>query len=288
MTDWVSIANEATVTAGTGATFFVDDVEVAVFYADGEWHAIEGRCPHKGASLGKGQIEDGCVTCPWHDWKFDIRTGTGQTHPESRVAPIAIRVNDGTIEIDRSSLPQMQSSGAKDGDGIHRYLIRYGTPGWVSLFGTVDRVECSHKDQVVLQTHRGLELGEVLSDPADASTPAEASPSGEILRIATPEESSTSHQRSSQKAPLLIDEACDALTNAGIDLAIVDGEVLFDGKSAVLYFLGESNPDAGPLVTDVAKRHDLERIELQSMIDPPEPEGCGKPGCGGGGGGCHS
>jgi hypothetical protein len=56
----------------------------------------------------------------------------------------------------------------------------------------------------------------------------------------------------------------------------------------VLYFVGESHPDAGPLVTEIARGHGLERIELQPMIDPPPSTGggCGKPGCGGGG--CHS
>jgi nitrite reductase/ring-hydroxylating ferredoxin subunit len=32
-------------------------------------------CPHLGGPLAAAPIEDGCVTCPWHGYRFDIRTG---------------------------------------------------------------------------------------------------------------------------------------------------------------------------------------------------------------------
>ena len=289
MTDWVSVADESAIPEGTGATYFVDDVEVAVFRSDGRWHAIEGRCPHKGASLGKGPVEGCVVTCPWHDWKFDLTTGEGLTHSGSNVATVSVRVADGTVQIDRASLPAKPDLKTSVDDGVHRYLVRYGALGWVGLFGTVDRVECRHKDHVVVQTHRGVELGEILSDPDDHSVHSDGGqPAGEVQRVASPDELQEHQTRSSELTPQLIEESAACLAAAGVDLAIVDGEVLFDGESAVLYFLGDSNPDAGPLVTEVARHHGLERIELQPMIDPPVPEGggCGKPGCGGGG--CHS
>ncbi len=170
MPDWVPIVEEAAIAAGSGAKFFVDDIEVAVFRSDGTLYAIEGRCPHKGASLGNGTLENGQVTCPWHDWKFDLKTGAGLTSPSSAVASLAVRVNDGSIEIDRETLPQKTSLAANVDDGIHRYLVRYGSLGWVAVFGNVDKVECQHRDRVILQTHRGQELGEILSTPEELAT----------------------------------------------------------------------------------------------------------------------
>jgi phenylpropionate dioxygenase-like ring-hydroxylating dioxygenase large terminal subunit len=42
--------------------------------ASGKAHALMDRCPHRNAPLSAGRVEDGCVVCPYHGWKFD---GTG-------------------------------------------------------------------------------------------------------------------------------------------------------------------------------------------------------------------
>jgi nitrite reductase/ring-hydroxylating ferredoxin subunit len=41
----------------------------------GRVHAVVDRCPHLGMSLAKGKVEDGTVSCPWHNSKFDLCTG---------------------------------------------------------------------------------------------------------------------------------------------------------------------------------------------------------------------
>ena len=32
-------------------------------------------CPHLGGPLDDAPVEDGCVRCPWHGYRFDLRTG---------------------------------------------------------------------------------------------------------------------------------------------------------------------------------------------------------------------
>lgn len=286
MSDWVSIADISQIPADAGFTAFVDDVEVAVFRTADGWRAIEGRCPHKGASLGNGTVTDGCVACPWHDWQFRLDNGQAVDRPGVAVASLAVREVEGRLEINRDSLPQKDASRGTEGDdGIQRFLIRYGALGWVGRFGTVDGVDCGFRDQVVVQTERGLELGEVLADPADGAGAVSGKPTGEVLRVAASDELREFGQRRRELVPNLISASAAALTEAALPLDIVDGELLFDGESAVLYFLGGSHPDAGPLVTEVARRHGLDRIELCPLLDPP-PTGCGSCGCEEGGGGC--
>jgi nitrite reductase/ring-hydroxylating ferredoxin subunit len=41
----------------------------------GKVYAVADRCPHLGMSLARGKIEDGVVTCPWHNSRFDLCTG---------------------------------------------------------------------------------------------------------------------------------------------------------------------------------------------------------------------
>jgi len=279
-----------------GTTFFVDDVEVAVFRIDDQWHAIEGRCPHRGASLGNGQITGNCVICPWHGWEFDITTGAAVGRTSAGVATLPVRERDGMLEVDLTPVQvRIPGSGPRraTNDGIQRCLVRYGTLGWVGLFGTVDGVDCRHRDRVVVRTHRGLELGEVLCDSSDRTLQVgDSQPTGELLRLAGNEELSAHSDRTAHLVTPVIHAAQKRLTENGINLTIVDAELLFDDESAVLYFLGESRPDAGPLVTDVAREHGLERIELTSLIEPPRggcgSGGCGDGGCGTGGGGCGS
>jgi len=50
--------------------------ELAVYRgADGAARAIDAHCPHIGAHLGYGKVEDNAVVCPFHAWKFDGATG---------------------------------------------------------------------------------------------------------------------------------------------------------------------------------------------------------------------
>lgn len=57
---------------------------VALFNIDGQFFALDGICPHQGGPLGKGTLCGCVVTCPWHGFQFDVRTGEHQTTPNLR------------------------------------------------------------------------------------------------------------------------------------------------------------------------------------------------------------
>ena len=71
--------------------------------ASGAIHAIAATCTHRGAALGEGTFADGCVTCPWHAARFDLRTGKVLEGPA--VFPLSrfeTRVVAGKIEARRA------------------------------------------------------------------------------------------------------------------------------------------------------------------------------------------
>ena len=39
------------------------------------YYAIEDHCPHLGLSFARGKVEDGVITCPWHNSRFDVCSG---------------------------------------------------------------------------------------------------------------------------------------------------------------------------------------------------------------------
>ena len=42
---------------------------------EGQFGALDNRCPHQGGPLGEGSIENGMLRCPWHGWDFHPLTG---------------------------------------------------------------------------------------------------------------------------------------------------------------------------------------------------------------------
>jgi len=90
--EWHRVADVDEVSPGRVKTVTANTHSMALTNIDGEYTAMDNRCPHQGGPLGEGSIEIGnegeCwLRCPWHGWDFDPKTGrppgghedTGQT-----------------------------------------------------------------------------------------------------------------------------------------------------------------------------------------------------------------
>ena len=84
------------------------DTRVAVFHHGGRVFALNETCPHRGGPLHSGEVEDGVVRCPWHDWRFDLATGASPLNPRSRVAAYPAGIADGRVWV---SLPDEPGDG---------------------------------------------------------------------------------------------------------------------------------------------------------------------------------
>lgn len=65
---------------------------VAVFRRGQQWYAIDDLCPHMGASLAEGYLEDTTVTCPWHAWRFCIADGKWEDNPRVKVDCFEVKI----------------------------------------------------------------------------------------------------------------------------------------------------------------------------------------------------
>ena len=78
-------------------------LDVALFRnADNEVFALLDRCPHKGGPLSEGIVHGTSVTCPLHNWVFDMNTGAAQGADQGTVRTYPIRVQQGRVLIDAS------------------------------------------------------------------------------------------------------------------------------------------------------------------------------------------
>ena len=74
---------------------------VAVFRTlNDEVFALEDRCPHKNGPLSEGIVHGSKVTCPLHNWVFDMNTGEAQGNDEGSVPTYPAKVENGRILLD--------------------------------------------------------------------------------------------------------------------------------------------------------------------------------------------
>ena len=100
MTEFVTVAKVGAIPEGRGATFQVGDRLVAVFLHNGQYSAIDDLCPHMGASLGAGTLdEEGAVTCPWHAWRFSTTDGTWCDNPRLKIDAFPVRIEGDEIQV---------------------------------------------------------------------------------------------------------------------------------------------------------------------------------------------
>jgi nitrite reductase/ring-hydroxylating ferredoxin subunit len=82
--------------------------QIALFAAGDAVFACNNRCPHEGYPLREGTLDDACVlTCNWHGWKFDLRTGDNLLQGD-RLRTYPTRIVDGAVWVDVSDPPPEQ------------------------------------------------------------------------------------------------------------------------------------------------------------------------------------
>ena len=78
---------------------------VAVFRtATDEVYAIDDRCPHKGGPLSEGIVHGTSVTCPLHNWVFDLSTGQALGADLGAVSTYPVHVAGGRLMLDATRL----------------------------------------------------------------------------------------------------------------------------------------------------------------------------------------
>jgi nitrite reductase/ring-hydroxylating ferredoxin subunit len=97
---FVKVAEVGEVPPGTGKLVIGPlDKPIALFNVDGEFYAINQICPHRGGPLAQGKLAGCVVTCPWHGWTFDVRTGQPDHPGGHSVAGYHVKVEGATVYV---------------------------------------------------------------------------------------------------------------------------------------------------------------------------------------------
>jgi nitrite reductase (NADH) small subunit len=108
---WRTVCRVGELADGEGKTVTVGGRLIAVFHVQGRYYAIDDTCPHMGASLSGGYVEEGVVTCPWHAWRFRLCDGVWADNPRLKVGAYTVRVEGEAVQVRVEEAPTNKSEG---------------------------------------------------------------------------------------------------------------------------------------------------------------------------------
>jgi nitrite reductase/ring-hydroxylating ferredoxin subunit len=102
--DFVRVGTIADVPPGRMKRVEVDGRDLALINLDGTFFALDNNCPHNGGPLAQGLLDScaGQVTCPWHAWTWDVRTGRAVAPPVGyRAITHKVRIEGDAVLVSR-------------------------------------------------------------------------------------------------------------------------------------------------------------------------------------------
>ena len=100
--DWTAVLDDGELPDGEMRCVEAEGTAVMVARTGGSLYALSNHCSHRGGPLHEGTLDDGTVTCPWHDSVFDLSDGALVHGPAAYPQPAwDARVHEGRIEVRR-------------------------------------------------------------------------------------------------------------------------------------------------------------------------------------------
>ena len=140
--------------------------------------------------------------------------------------------------------------------------VRFKTCGKVYYFDPVN-YEISANDCVIVETARGVELGEVAMGTKDVSEAEIVSPLKKVIRVATEADKKRAEDNVVKEREAL--ELCaQKVIEHNLDMKLIDVEYAFDNNKILFYFTSDGRVDFRELVKDLAAIYKT-RIELRQI-----------------------
>ena len=153
--DWHYIASISELPEGRVKTVTAGTKSLALVHFQGQFSAMDNRCPHQGGPLGEGSIETGVdgqcwLRCPWHGWDFDPLTGKPPGgHEDSGQEMFPVDVRDGAIYV---GLPHEAEHHRTVTDVMAETMVQWGVK---RVFGMVGHSNLGLADALRVQETKG-------------------------------------------------------------------------------------------------------------------------------------
>lgn len=84
---------------GAKKLVMVDDIPIALFNLNGEIHAWDNRCPHRGASLIDGNISNTIIQCKFHLWEFNVKKACAVANSKIKIKTFKVKIKDQSVYV---------------------------------------------------------------------------------------------------------------------------------------------------------------------------------------------
>lgn len=153
--EWHRVAAPDELPEGRVKTVTAGALSLALTHVNGNYAALDNRCPHQGGPLGEGSIEIGkdgrCwLRCPWHGWDFDPQTGLPPGgHEDSGQKCYPLEVRDDGIYVGLEAEPEKPPTIS---DVMVETMVNWGVQ---SVFGMVGHSNLGLAEALRLQERKG-------------------------------------------------------------------------------------------------------------------------------------
>jgi len=102
--NWIDIGAASELSRVPLRSIAIANHKLALSFKDDQFGVVANACNHAGGPLGEGSLSGDYISCPWHNWKFNCRTGKGEPGFEEDAVPAyAVKVENGRVLVDLAS-----------------------------------------------------------------------------------------------------------------------------------------------------------------------------------------
>ena len=96
----IRVAMAADVPIGEARVVDAGGKPIALVNAGGTLYAVDNTCLHRGGPVGEGELDGTVLTCPWHGWRWDVKTGANTNNPAVKLACHPVTVENGEVYVE--------------------------------------------------------------------------------------------------------------------------------------------------------------------------------------------
>ena len=99
MSESQQVARLDEIDPGSLACVRVGEQDVALARVGDEVYAVDGHCMHLQGPLCEGRLDGYVLTCPWHGWQYDVRTGQNEFDLAIQLRTYDVQVANGEVRV---------------------------------------------------------------------------------------------------------------------------------------------------------------------------------------------
>ncbi len=97
--NWQAVARWDDLPDQAAIEVVIGEAIIGIFREGDAIWAVDAICAHQGGPLVKGKLADGCITCPWHGWRYRLSDGFNTTTGRPMLSTYPVRQINGAIEV---------------------------------------------------------------------------------------------------------------------------------------------------------------------------------------------